>query len=185
MKKRLPEKKPEDLVAVLLDPLTKPFAKLWLGDAGYAKAKRHLKKQHRDLYVKIHSDPTCSETEEQLEEEPHQPDTQETTASSNDIDDDAVDLTTADGEEEESVDYEAEADSIFKKWIKFKPKYNDFLYEDVEKINNMNQCTITELVDKFDSAKYFKVRRSWIFLLLSIHSINLPLSYRIMAHRPT
>ena len=115
MKKRLPEKKPEDLVAVLLDPLTKPFAKLWLGDAGYAKAKRHLKKQHRDLFVKIHSEPTCSETDEQLEEEPHQPDTQETTASSNDIDDDAVDLTTADGEEEESVDYKAEADSMFEK----------------------------------------------------------------------
>ena len=110
MKKRLPEKKPEDLVTVLLDPLTKPFAKLWLGDTGYAKAKRHLKKQHRDLYVKIHSEPTCSE-----EEEPHQPDTQETTACSNDIDDNAVDLTTADGEEEESVDYEAEADSIFEK----------------------------------------------------------------------
>ena len=74
---------------------------------------------------------------------------------------------------------------MFEKWIKFNPKYNDFLYKDVEKINNMNQCTITELIDKFDSAKYFKVRRSWNFLLLSIHSINLPLSYRIMAHRPT
>ena len=136
---------------------TKPFAKLWLGDSVYAKAKLFLKEQHRDLYVKIHSEQTSSEAEEQLGEEAQQLDIPETAEGSNGIDDDVVDLTTVDDGEDESVDHEAEADKVFEKWIKFKPKYNDFLYEGVEKIKNMNSCTITELIDKFDTAKYFQV----------------------------
>ena len=85
-----------------------------------------------------------------------------------------MDLTTVDDGEDESVDHEAEADKVFEKWIKFKPKYNDFLYEGVEKIKNMNSCTITELIDKFDTAKYFQVSWSLIFVLLSIHTDNPP-----------
>ena len=174
MNKRLPEREPKHLVAVLLDPLTKPFARLWLGDSDYARAKNHLKRRHRDFYVKIHSEPTSSEAEaqEQLGEEAQQQDMPETAESSNGIDDDTVDLTTADDGDDYSVDHEADADKLFEKWIRFKPKYNDFLYEGVEKISNMNSCTITELIDKFDTAKYFKVRTSLIIVFLSIHINN-------------
>ena len=42
-------------------------------------------------------------------------------------------------------------------WIKFKPDYNSYLYEGVDKIGDMSKCSITELIDKFDTAKYFKV----------------------------
>ena len=55
---------------------------------------------------------------------------------------------------------DAEADKLFDKWMNFNPKFNDFLYEDVKKITNMGKCTITELIDKFDTAKYFQVRQS-------------------------
>ena len=70
LKNRLPEREAEDLIAVLLDPLTKPFAKLWLGNDGYKKAKNVLKKKHRELYVKIQAMPE-SEALEQLGADDH------------------------------------------------------------------------------------------------------------------
>merc|ERR1712032_1627679 len=91
-----------------------------------------------------------------------------TAESSNGIDDDTVDLTTADDGDDYSVDHEADADKLFEKWIRFKPKYNDFLYEGVEKISNMNSCTITELIDKFDTAKYFKNHGNENYMTISI-----------------
>ena len=157
----MPEREPKDLVAVLLDPLTKPFARIWLGQQGYNKARNLLKKQHRDLYVKIHAKPSeDEEVQEELREEAQRFDSPAPEDSSSVIDDDVVDLTVADDVEDVPVDHEAEADKLFDRWINFKPKFNDFLYEGVENINNMNSCTISELIDKFDTAKYFQVRQT-------------------------
>ena len=149
VKKRLPERDAEDLVAVLLDPLTKPFAPLWLGTDGYCKARRLLKKQHRELYVKIMDKPE--------EENPQELNDVPASAESLSSDDEDVVDCTADNGEDESADLEADADKLFDKWIKFKPDYNNYLYEGVDKIRDMTKCTITELIDKFDTAKYFKV----------------------------
>ena len=160
LKKRLSERKPEDSVAVLLDPLTKPYAKMWLGPEGYIKARNLLKKQHRRLYVKVHTEPSEAEVQEEFGEEAQQlEDIPPADEGPSIIDEDAVDLTACD-DEEVQIDYDAEADKLFDKWMNFNPKFNDFLYEDVEKITNMGKCTITELIDKFDTAKYFQVRRS-------------------------
>merc|ERR1712087_1071492 len=65
-------------------------------------------------------------------------------------------------------DLEADADKLFDKWIKFKPDYNNYLYEEVDKIGNISKCTITELIDKFDTAKYFKDHGKENFLVISI-----------------
>ena len=160
------------MLATLLDPLTKPFAKKWLGSKKFNEAQQLLKDRHRDVYLKIHSSPSNADA---VETNSHQDAVHNVQEMDSDIkgpsdyeyssDEDGIDLT-GEAEEEDTGDLRKEADKEFDKWMNHKINFNEYLYQGAKEIENVNCCGPKELIDKFDTQKIFGSMTGNIFFQL-------------------
>ena len=88
-------------------------------------------------------------------------------------DEDALDLTAGD-DGGGAVDLGREADEVFDRWMKHVTTFNDYLYEGAKEIKNVNNCGPNELIDKFDTQKFYREygRKNFlpIVILARMHS---------------
>ena len=82
-------------------------------------------------------------------------------------DEDALDLTAGD-DGEGAVNLEREADEVFDRWMKHVTTFNDYLYKGAKEIRNVNNCGPNELIDKFDTQKFFREYGRQNFLAIVI-----------------
>ena len=149
------------MLATLLDPLTKPFAKKWLGSRKFNEAQQLLKDRHRDVYLKIHSSLSNADS---VETNTHQDAVHNVQEMDSNIkgpsdyeyssDEDGIDLT-GEAEEEDTGDLRKEADKEFDKLMNNVFNFNDYLYQGAKEIENVKCCGPKELIDKFDTQKFF------------------------------
>lgn len=166
VEKRLPARKGEEVLATLLDPMTKPFAKKWLGGDIFEDAKSELRRKHRDLYIKIYSSGLSNEESpgDDVQEDNNLEDPAFDEYAN---DEDALDLTAGD-DGEGAVNLEREADEVFDRWMKHVTTFNDYLYKGAKEIKNVNNCGPNELIDKFDTQKFFREYGRQNFLAIVI-----------------
>ena len=82
-------------------------------------------------------------------------------------DEDALDLTAGD-DGEGAINLEREADEVFDRWMKHVTSFNDYLYKGAKEIKNVNNCGPNELIDKFDTQKFFREYGRQNFLAIVI-----------------
>lgn len=178
---RLPPLGPHDSIPVLLDPLTKSFAKQLLSQPSnlHDDTLEMLKSEHRAIYRVYHKKGTTGTTESgavdgnndgtatksDASKQADVQDSEEEQKMEVDEDEDderfifnifaeAGDANDGGASDDEAVDLEA--DDVVDQWLRHNVTYNDCLYENEEPFQGKGKVGICELIEKFDSLSYLK-----------------------------
>ena len=178
---RLPAHKPEDCLAVLLDPATKCFTDWLLGQELALETTNLLRKLHVEAYTALNNKGT-PQADAELEalqaindvngaglQEPEDLDG-EVGMVDEDIEGPSIMLEQGTNEESE-VDGVAKANEVFDNWMEFNPKFGDYLIEGATPLvpnRATGKVTFRDIVSKFDTRDYFRTHG-----LVAVPSITL------------
>ena len=181
-----------DCLPVLLDPATKAFRSWLLEDNELLQVTTSLlKAKHLKAYEALNSKSNNQDVVD-LENLPSDNE-EEKGGDSNNSNQDSRDKEDEDGDseghgivlDEESVssnsgDLTEEANAVFEKWMKFTPKFGDYLFDRAEPLKTSKKSgkvTFKELVSKFDTMKYHRESCSVDFpsinLLARVHFLTM------------
>lgn len=178
VEKRLPAPKANQCLSVLLDPVTKQFAKSLLSENGlYNETRALLKEKHRDAYTVLHAPKPSPEVQVEDEEEAEDKLAEPAEVPNAGFNDAILNLTCEVAppvlEETETSNIHNKADEVFEEWMNHVVMMHPHSFDSKNPIPKNGNVSLLELVAKFDTMKYFRDvgKKEWpsITILARIH----------------